>query len=140
MKFAVKMLRNLISHLTLVYSVLVLFALFAHIAVPEMTYVNSTDSGVMFLCYALFAAASAVVYIGSVFRHGKKDPISSVLLPHVILVLSVTVLTLTITNFFNRSMGFVTSDLSVALMLIYATCGLFLSIGNIEYLYSECGK
>ena len=140
MKFAEKLMKNLLSHLTLVYSVLVLFAVFAHVAVPEMTYVNSTDSGVLFLVYAVLVAASAIVYIDSSFRYGKKDPISSVILPHGALVLSVPVLTLTITNFFNRSMGFVTSDLSVLLMLFYATWGLFLSIGNVEYLYSECGK
>lgn len=138
MKFAVKMLKNLISHLTLVYSVLILFAVFAHVAVPEMMYVNSTDSGVLFLVYAVLAVASAIVYIDSALHHGKKDPISSVLLPHGTLVLSVTVLTLTVTNFFNRSMGFITSDLSLLLMLFYATVVLFLSVGNIEYLYSEC--
>ncbi len=140
MKLAVKMLKNLIAHLTLVYSVLILFVVFAHAAMPEMMYVNSTDSGVIFLVYAVFVVASAIVYIDSSYRLGKKDPISSVLLPHGSLVLSVTVLTLTITNFFNRSMGFVTSDLSIMLMLIYAAVGLFLSIGNVEYLYSECGN
>lgn len=133
-----RILKNLVSHAALVYSVLILFVLFAHIAVPEMMYVNSTDSGVIFLIYALFGVSSAIAYIDSVLRFGKKHPLMSVILPHGTLIVSVTVLTLTITNFFNRSMGFVTSDMSVFLMLVYAMLVLFLSLGNVEYLYAEC--
>lgn len=145
MKFAAKclknrVLKNLTAHLTLVLSVLVLFAILADSALPEMKYINTTDTGVLLLVYAIAAVISAVVYIAESLRTGKKSTILSVILPHGTLVLSVVVLTLTITNFFNRSMGFITSTLSTALFLIYVVLVLLLSLGNIEYLYGECEK
>ncbi len=140
MKFAVKCLKNLIVHLTLVLSVLVLFAILADSALPEMRYINTTDTGVLLLVYAVLAVNSAIVYIFESLRFGKKSVILSVLMPHGTLVLSVVVLVLTITNFFNRSMGFITSALSIALFLIYAMLVLMLSLGNIEYLCEECER
>ena len=48
-------------------------------------------------------------------------------LPNAVIVLSLLVETLTVTNFFNHAMELITSDLSCAVIAIYAALSLFMS-------------
>ncbi len=140
MKKAERIIRNLIAHFTLVYSALMIFAVLGNSADPDLMYVNATNFGEMLIGYAVCAVLSSVVYFVMRGRYGKKSSVMSEILPHGTVVLSAVMLTLAITNLFNRTMSFVSSELSVSLILIYSVLVLFLAIGNIEYLYAECEK
>ncbi len=124
--------------MTLIYSLLVIFAILGNAAVPEMMFVNATDFGVLIIGYAAAVVLSAVVAFVLKSKNGKNSPILSELLPHGAIVLSVAVLTLAITNLFNRTMSFVSSEMSILFILIYAMFGLFLAIRDIECLIEEC--
>ncbi len=137
MKKAVTILENIISYGSLAYSLVVLFAVLANIAEPELRYVNATGFGTLMIGYSVTVVLSASVFFALRGRGGAKRTLTDELLPHGALVLSVTALTLSITNIFNRTMSFVTSELSVAFILIYATWSLLLALRSIECLYSN---
>lgn len=130
---------NIVAHGTLILSVVTLLLLFADTAYPTRLYVNSTDTGTILIVYCVFAFAAAILRILYSFRR-ERDGILSVIIPHGVIVMALMTLTLAITNIFNRSMGFVTSDISKLVFGCLAVFGLLLSLGLIECILKEVGK
>ena len=78
-----------------------------------------------FLCpYSVLTFASA---LWTSVRIKNGDALSAVL-PHAVMVLSLLTETLTVTNFFNHAMEFLTSPLSKGVFIIYAVLSFELAV------------
>lgn len=134
-----RIFKNGIAHVTLVLSVALLLLFFADAAYPSELYVNSRDTGIIMIVYSVFAFTAAIMRITYSF-HGRSEGILSLVLPHGVIVMVLLTLTLSITNIFNRSMGFVTSDMSKLAFSCLSVLGACLSLSIIECIYKESDK
>lgn len=128
-------LSAMLAAIALAISALIIFLYFADICEPTAFYINATNTGNLLCpaCVLTFAAAVVMLFY-------KPDDVLGIILPHSVIVLSLTVEVLTVTNFFNHSMELITSDISKSLLLVYATLSALLSLSLLWRAFSERRK
>lgn len=131
-----RILKNIVAHASLVASLFILVLAISDAAQPEMLIINSIDTGIILIAYCVVAISASVLHIGCSLREACGGLIRT-LLPNATIVLSLLTLTLSITNIFNRSMEFVTSDLSKLVILILSVTGVFTSLSLVECIFGE---
>ena len=129
-----RILLELYSHVSLVFSVFMVLLLFLDASDSSQQYINSYDTGGIITAYCVLIFAASVVCAAK--NYGKAHGVSFIL-PHITIVLSLTMLTLAVTNFFNRSMGFITSDMSKMLLMAVSVAGALTSYSLISVTFSE---
>ena len=112
-------------------SVYLLFLCFADACEPEKPFITATGTGIFLCPVCVLTFAAGVVYTIYRFR-GDRVPsalggISLGALPHAVMVLSLVTEVLTVTNFFNHAMEFLTSGISKLLFTVYAVLSLMLA-------------
>lgn len=105
---------------------------FADVCEPTKFYINSSATG-YFLCPACVSIFVSAVLSLTYEPRGVLD----IVLPHAAIVLSLTVETLTVTNFFNHAMELLTSSISKSLIVVYATLSLLMSLSLLCRAISE---
>lgn len=131
-----RVLTAVLADLALIISAIIIFLCFIDICEPTQLYINATDTGNLLCPSCVVIFAGAVVYIS--YRLGDRrcaaarGGIVLGVLPHAVMVLSLLFEVLTVTNFFNHSMEFLTSDISKAVLLVYATLSLLMSLALID--------
>ena len=104
----------------------------------------TSDTGTLLCVFAVLTFSLSVVYI--CYRYGDRPDdaarggILLAVLPHGVMILSLLIETLSVTNFFNHSMELLTSDLSVAVIIIYAVLSLCESVCVLECSLTRRGK
>ncbi len=128
-------LSAILAAITLAVSVGIIILYFADVCEPTAFYISATHTGNLLCpaCVLILAAAVAALFY-------KPDDLLQIILPHSVIVLSLTVEVLTVTNFFNHSMELITSDISKSLLLVYATLSALLSLALLWRAFSERGK
>ena len=113
-------------------SAALIFFCFADACEPEAMYINATRTGDLLCPFCVLTFAGAVMYIG--YRLGAepcdaaKGGVVLAALPHAVLILSLLIETLTVTNYFNHAMDLLTSELSKSVLMVYAVLSLALSV------------
>ena len=112
-------------------SLYLLFLCFADACEPEKPFITATGTGIFLCPVCVLTFAAGVVYTVYRFR-GDRVPsalggISLGALPHAVMVLSLVTEVLTVTNFFNHAMEFLTSGISKSLFTVYAVLSLMLA-------------
>ena len=122
-----KLLYNMLAHGTLIYSAFILFLYTADLLEPAKMYINAADTGKYLFIYCILAFTAAVFYvrfrINCIDCSAVSGGIVTALLPHTVIVLSLLTETLTITNRYNHSMSFITSDISKFVILLLSLSG-----------------
>ncbi len=131
-------LSHIILHAEIVFSLFVLAILFLDASDSREQYINSVSTGYILLGFCILTAISAAVSFA--VSSGVPKSLLDTLLPHILLVLNLTLTTLVITNLFNRSMGFVTSDMSKLLTLSVAIFGFSNSLSALGNMTREQNK
>ena len=100
----------------------------------------TSETGDILCPFAVMTFALSVVYI--CYRYGDtpcdaaRGGILLAALPHAVLILSLLILTLAVTNFFNHSMEFLTSGLSKSVIIVYAVLSLGEAVCVLECSFS----
>ena len=120
----------------IIISCFLIILYFADVCVPEKMYINAAGTG-RYLCPAcVLSFAAAVVYLSYRLGGSESDAARGGLvlavLPHAVIILSLLLEVLTVTNFFNHAMELLTSDISKSVMLVYATISLLMSAALCE--------
>lgn len=125
-----QVLTHLPAHITLVFSVFMILILFLDASDRSQQYINSNETGSIVTAYCTLLFFVSVLTAAK--NYGQKVGGVAFALPHIAIVLSLTMLTLSITNFFNKSMGFITSDMSRMLLMALCVIGALTSISLIS--------
>lgn len=129
-----RIFKNVLAHASLIASLFIFVITLADAAQPEKLLINSSNTGTLLIVYCVIEISASVLHIGYSFRESSGGLLQTVL-PNAVIIMSLLMLTLSITNIFNRSMGFVTSDLSKLLILILSVTGIFMSLGLVDCVY-----
>ena len=125
-----QVLMHLLAHITLVFSVFMILILFLDASDSSQQYINSYETGSLVTAYCVLLFFVSVLAAAKNYGHNVGG--TAFALPHIAIVLSLTMLTLSITNYFNRSMGFITSDMSKMLLMALCVVGALTSLSLIS--------
>ena len=125
-----QVLTHLLAHITLVFSVFMILILFLDASDGSQQYINSYETGSLVTAYCVLLFFVSILTAAK--NYGQTVGGAAFALPHIAIVLSLTMLTLSITNFFNRSMGFITSDMSKMLLMALCVVGALTSLSLIS--------
>ncbi len=138
MKVICQTLKKLIATTAFLYSFFVIAMLIADAAEPQKLIINSYKTGTAYIIYCVILFSASVLQIAENVKSGGGGILSTVL-PNGAIVLSLLIATLSITNYFNRSMHFITSELSKSMALVWAAVGLFTALDLIGRIFVKGG-
>lgn len=139
MKGVCQTLKKLMAAIAFLYSFFVIVMLLADAAEPQKLIINSYRTGTVYIVYCIVMFSASVLHIVESVRSGENG-LLSIVLPNGVIVLSLLVTTISVTNLFNRSMHFVTSELSKSVVLILAVFGLFVAVDLIGRICVKCRR
>ncbi len=120
-----------LAALSAIFSAYLLFLCFANAYDPTAMFINATDTGNLLCPMCALTFLCGVIYLVKRYRgpvpRGAARSAALMIIPHAVIVLSLTVEVLTVTNFYNHAMEFLTSGLSCVLLTVYAVLSLLLS-------------
>lgn len=130
-----RIVSSILANAVIIISAFIVFLIFADICEPEKLYINASETGNIVFPATVLTIAAAGVYI-SYRAEGRSDAarggIALAILPHAVIILSALFVVLAVTNHFNHAMDFLTSDISKAVLLVYATLSILMAFALLD--------